>query len=204
MKKLLVLVALLAIASSSFAQVKFGAKAGINIANLKITEVDYDPGLEYKVGLTIGAFAKYSVSEKFAIQPELLYSMKGAKINYSEGNDYNKGSIKTNYLSIPIIAKYYLSSGFNLQAGPQMDFLLSAKTSYDSSIDGHITSESYDFKDSLKGIDFGLAVGLGYDLENGLGIEARYILGLSELNKNTEEDGSAKSKGFQITASYAF
>ncbi|MBN2730638.1 MAG: PorT family protein, partial [Bacteroidales bacterium] len=72
------------------------------------------------------------ISDKFGIQPELLYVMKGAKV---DGTIFDEEAtedvtLKADYLSIPIMAKYYFG-GLNLQAGLTFDFLMSAKSVYD-------------------------------------------------------------------------
>ncbi len=204
MKKLLVIVAVLAIATTSFGQTTFGVKAGLNIANMKYSGSGLDISPDSKVGPAIGLFAKFNVSESFAVQPELLYSAKGSKIEISEGGASASSTIKLNYISLPIMAKYYVSPGFNLQAGPQIDFLLSAKEDWEMSMGTDSESGSDDIKEDVNGIDFGLGFGLGYDLEMGLGFDARYVLGLSELAKDPEDGVKTKSTGFQITVSYAF
>jgi len=186
MKKVLTVIAVLAlISTASFAQTKFGVKLGTNFANVKY---DLDGGgsisPDSKVGFVIGGFANFSiVEEKFAIQPELLFSGQGFKM------DDDKVSL--NYLSVPVIAKYYFG-GFNVQAGPQLGFLMSAKDDGD------------DIKDNMKGIDLGMNIGAGYDLEMGLGFDARYYMGMSNISDVDGDDGSLKNKGFQITVSYAF
>ncbi len=63
------------------------------------------------------------ISEKFAFQPELLYSAQGS--DYDD-EDFS-GSVKADYLNVPLMAKYYVGEGFSLEAGPQVGLLLSAK-----------------------------------------------------------------------------
>lgn len=96
------------------------------------------------------------------------------------------------------MAKYYFG-GFNLQAGPMFDFLLSAKD--------EVNGVEEDTKDEAKGMDLGLGFGLGYELPLGLSFDARYMMGLSDINDATEMGmGSVeiKNKGFQITVGFAF
>src|SRR4051812_28984582 len=59
---------------------KFGIKGGINLSNLYSGDVG-DQNL--KVGLNVGLMAKMPVSKGFAIQPEVLYSSQGSRINYN-------------------------------------------------------------------------------------------------------------------------
>jgi len=183
MKKLLVIVAVLAISASSFAQTTFGVKAGVNIANLEASGEGVSMSFDSKTGVIIGGFAKFHLSEAFALQPELLYSQGGAKL----GDE----TFKADYLAIPVMAKYYFG-GFNVQAGPQLGFLMTAKAGDE------------DIKDEMNTTDFGFNIGAGYDLEMGLGFDVRYNMGLSNISKEDADGFKMKNKGFQITASYAF
>ena len=70
------------------------------------------------------------------------------------------------------MAKFYVAEGFSIEAGPQVGFLFSAKDEYD--FDGD-TGED-DIKEYFKGIDFGVNFGVGYKLEGGLNLGARYNL----------------------------
>lgn len=58
--------------------IKFGVKAGINLAN-DTGEGEFDTGSSLKAGIHLGGVAQLSISEKFGVQGELLYSMQGFK-----------------------------------------------------------------------------------------------------------------------------
>src|SRR5699024_6216096 len=118
--------------------------------------------------------------EKFGIQPELLYSMKGSKYEESEeimGVSINyEEKTKLDYIDLPIMAKYYVTEGFSVMAGPHIGFLVSAKSEVEASGGGEEESGEVDIKDGLSSIDFGVGAGVGYQLENGLFFNARYTL----------------------------
>ena len=169
--------------STSDNGIKFGIKAGVNFATL----TGDTEGLESRTSFHVGALVEIPVSEKFSVQPELLYSGQGAK------DDSSDDELKLDYLNIPIIAKFYVAEGFSLEAGPQIGFLLSAKEEFDG--------QSEDIKDYVKGTDFGINFGLGYKMETGLNFGARYNLGLSEI---PEDGGDLKNGVFQISIGYMF
>ena len=132
---------------------------------------------------TGGAFLTFSLSPMFAIQPEALISMKGAK--WSEGGA--SLSEKLTYLQIPILAKImFQTPGVvkpSIYAGPTMGFLLSAKETLEGTgqYDGDV-----DVKDSYQGNDIGLILGFGVDVGAGGGavtFDARYEMGLSKIMK---------------------
>lgn len=192
MKKVLMIVAVMAmVATAAVAQTTFGVKAGVNFASLSD---DFDE-MDSKMGLALGGFVKFELSEKFAFQPELLFSAQGAKLE--EGGAELK--IKANYLNLPLMGKFYVMDGLSLQAGPQVGFLMSANAELTGAGEENFDE---DIKDEMKGIDFGLNFGAGYELQNGLGFDARYNLGLSNIIDSDDE--KAKNGVFQITVSYAF
>ena len=171
-------------------EVKFGAKTGLNLASITGDETD---GIESRTAFHVGAVAEISVSDKFSVQPELLYSAQGAKDSF-EGIDVDA---KIDYLNLPIMAKYYVAEGFSLELGPQVGFLLSAKAEGGG--------ESIDFKDETKGIDFGANFGVGYKLESGLNFGARYNLGLSNINDGEDSDDFKNQNSvIQLSVGYFF
>ncbi|MEL4307820.1 porin family protein [Joostella sp. CR20] len=182
---------------------KFGAKAGLNFANLRGDEVE---DLDSRTSIHFGAVAEFPISEKFSIQPEIMYSAQGAK-GEEDASDYSdllSGDIdlvaKFNNLNIPLMAKYYVADGFSIQAGPQIGFLLKAESEAET---GDF-SASEDIKDNFKTLDFGLNFGLGYQLKNGLFFDGRYNLGLTNIADYEEGDGDVKNGVFQLSVGYFF
>ena len=153
-------------------EMKFGVKAGYTSSNF----TGDISGTQANGGFYIGGLVDFAVSGKFHVQPELLYSIEGAK------------DLKLNYLRIPIMAKYYVAEGFSLQAGPE----IAIKAGGDNTI-----------KDQAKSLDYGLGFGAGYELSSGLMFDARYNLGLNNIN-NTGSGGTVKNVGFNIGLGYRF
>jgi hypothetical protein len=125
----------------------------------------------------------------FAIQPEIVYSAQGAKIDNGTSN-YN-----LNYINVPVLFQYMFDNGFRLQAGPQAGFLISAKSKNDNNSTGN--------KNNLKPIDFGVSVGMSYVFPpTGFGVDARYNFGFSNINKNSTVNST--NRGFQFGVFYIF
>ncbi|CAM1333267.1 porin family protein [Tenacibaculum aestuariivivum] len=195
MKKVLLVVAMVAASFTANAQdVKFGAKAGLNIASLS---GDNDENIDSRTSFHVGAVAEIEISDKFSVQPELVYSAQGATSDYELGSVTVDATAKLDYLNLPVMAKYYVAEGLSLEAGPQIGFLLSAKTEADVS-----GASSQDIKDEMKSIDFGLNFGAGYKLDNGLNFSARYNLGLSSVAD--DDDFDIKNGVFQVSVGYFF
>jgi len=189
MKKVILLVAaVMTMSVAANAQFNFGVKAGLNLANMTNSD-----GAKSLIGLNIGGLAQYKFEGSgFAVQPELLFSMQGAKA--SEGD----GKSALNYINVPIMLQYYVMPGLNVEAGPQIGFLMSAKAKGGG--------ESIDVKDGMNSVDFGINVGAAYQLADmPLGFFARYNIGVSNLAKDLPDnvDGS-KNSVFQIGAFWRF
>lgn len=183
-KGLLLFVCAIALATVTNAQVRFGFKAGANLANLVGDDADGD----MKIGFNAGALAKISISESFSIQPELVFSAQGTK------EDAGDDDLKTNlgYINLPILAQYN-TSGFTIETGPQVGFLISKKFK--------LGSESMDIPDDVvKGLDISWAIGAGYLTQSGFGVNARFNLGLSNISEN--EDAKIKNSVIQIGVFY--
>ncbi len=209
MKK--VILSVIAVVTFGFANsqdAKFGAKLGMNVATLSSKDSD---GIKSKIGLNVGGFVEIKISETFAFQPELLFSMQGAKSSISTSDvgftytSENTGSL--NYLNIPLMAKYFVIPKFSIEAGPQIGFLLSAKNEFTSTSNfGGITqtsSNSKDVKESYNSVDFGLNLGANYEITENIFAGIRYNLGLSDIAKNNTGN-SIKNSVFSLNAGYKF
>ncbi|OIQ22375.1 porin family protein [Lacinutrix sp. MedPE-SW] len=214
MKKLFTIAAfaVLGITSVNAQEVNFGAKAGVNFATITGDDTD---GIDSKTGFHVGAVAEIMISEKFSIQPELVYSSQGAKDSETETETFNGETVffkseakrKSDYINLPIMAKFYVADGFSLEAGPQVGFLVNseAELEYTESYEGETYSEkeTVDLKDFTSSIDFGVNFGLGYKLDNGLNFGARYNLGLSNINDGEGSD-NFKNQNSVIQVSVGF
>ncbi len=194
MKKILVFAVLASFSFFGNAQeesIRFGAKAGLNLANVKGDNENTD----MRTSFHVGALAEIPISEKFAFQPELLYSSQGNKVDESDF----ESTTKLDYLQVPLMGKFYVAEGLSLQAGPQVGFLLAANSEgEDNGVDF-----DEDVKDQLKTIDFGLNLGAGYQLDMGVFFDARYNLGLSNILDDSG-DLSVQNSVFQFSVGYKF
>src|SRR3954464_13296950 len=115
MKKLFVLTLLFVGILSAQAQIRLGIKAGANFSDL---EGNFDTSM--RTGFHAGAVLEIKASPNFSIQPEVLYSLQGAKVPAASVKD-----IDFSYVTVPVLAKYYIiSDTFSIEAGPQFAFLI--------------------------------------------------------------------------------
>ncbi len=166
---------LLFAAAPLFAEgITLGGKIGGNFTNI-VTE-DAGADTNTKLGIIGGAFMCYNFTEIFAIQPELLFSMKGAEVAPDSATKYN-------YLEIPLLLKVSLPTEGKIKpsifAGPSFGLLLSAKDEFDE-----------DVKECAKSYDIGIVagIGIGYELDMGtFFIEGRYEVGLTSISDLSDE-----------------
>lgn len=200
MKKLLFFVAALFVTSFAQAQegIKLGLKGGVNLSNWTGDDAD---DTESVFGLHVGGFLDYGISDMVSIRPELLYSMKGFKIEENEDDFEITETLRSHYLDVPVLARISTGNpGLFFEVGPTFSFLLSAKATTEGEVDGEDFDESDTVTDAFKKFDIGFAGGIGYQLENGLGLGIRYNQGLSRL----DEDGDAKAFNSVIQFSVSY
>jgi len=176
MKKTFLLLIFSCLSLHLMAQFSLGLKAGANIS-----KIDGISDAKNYTSFNGGVFALFKLT-KFGIQPEVLYSGQGCKTV--------DGDLKAVYLNIPVMVKFYIASGFNIQAGPQYGILMSAE------------ADGEDVKDQYKSSDVSASFGLGWDAPFGLVLDARYNMGLSDINDADGAEDSFKNKVIQISIGY--
>lgn len=215
MKKVYVLaIAVFGLVSKMNSQeIKIGAKAGLNLASTTgATEKT-----KSRTAFHIGGMAEIPISTEFYVQPELLFSSQGYKVDNSTG--------VLNYISIPVLAKYYVTEELSIEAGPQIGFLLSATNKVEDNGGGtneplapntdtgksaqNKSSKSVvsnaidqDVKEFFNSTDLTFGIGAGYKLDNGISLSARYNIGLSNISKVSSQN--IKSSIFMLSVGYFF
>ncbi len=183
-KTIIFLFASLALITATAQQVHPGLKGGLNIAQLHFN--DGQVSSDSRIGLHLGVFAHIHASKTWAVQPELLYSLEGAQKVGNSATNY-----KLSYLNVPVLLQYMFDNGFRLEGGPQLGFLLSAKTKI-----GSVTVDRNDFKS----VAVSIPLGVGYLTSSGIGLDARYVFGLSNIYE--PENPLIQSNVFQLGIFY--
>ncbi len=176
-------------------ETRIGIKGGLNLSNLYVDDVDDENA---RVGFHAGIFAKMQITSFFALQPELLYSTKGAKAEGAFGD----GKFNLAYIDLPVLAVINLGENFNIHAGPYVSYLISSSVSTE---DGFFSDESTSLdRDNFNSFDYGVAAGIGFNFgAASLGI--RYNLGLNEIANGTVSGlalGDSKNSVAQLYLSF--
>ncbi|WP_264553602.1 porin family protein [Flavobacterium sp. N2038] len=190
---ILVTIVLMAFGFTNAQSTRYGVKGGLNVSGI----TGYAEDTKTLIGFHVGGFAEIKVIEKLAIQPEFLFSTQGTVIEGFNGD--SNTTVKVNYLNIPVLAKYSISNAFTVEAGPQIGFLLSAKT------------RGEDVSDLYKSTDFGFNLGCGYNFTENISVGARYTIGLTDVNDASDEslypdlyNASFKNSNFALSLAYKF
>lgn len=185
MKKFILTCFVALIIASGYAQgLDLGIKAGANFANQDISGQGISLDTKSRASFHGGLFVTFMFSEKMGLQPELLYSIQGSKV---EDFDLEQS---LDYLSIPILFRYNINDMISLHAGPQLGLLMASELTVDG--------DKEDIKDDFNSTDFGIAVGGEVDLPMNLGAGIRYVAGLSDIVKEGESWDGAEIKNSVI------
>ncbi|MDG1394735.1 MAG: porin family protein [Flavobacteriaceae bacterium] len=177
-------ITLITLCTMNAQDVAFGIKGGGNIANT------CSPNTDPRISFHFGAVVELPLSYVFSIQPELTYSAQGAR-----NSDI---SINTNFINVPIMAKYYVIEYLSLELGPQIGFLIKSEAKNQNNT---VIRNS---KDRFKPIEYGVNLGLGYKLEEGFNFAMRFNFGLSNIYDLENSDAEWKNRVFQFSFGYNF
>ena len=183
-----------------------GLKIGMNSADLhgetmKELEEELGEELKSKWGLCAGGFIRFNISETFAIQPEVLYTMKGAKFEETIlGETLMKFEMNLSYFEIPVLIKLMIPTAGGIKpslfAGPALAIKLSGKTKLEYAGE----TEELDIE-KMKDTDFGLIIGAGVDFGR-LTVDLRYVLGLTAIEEEAEFE--TKNGVISLLVGYSF
>lgn len=196
------LVACAGTATAQEADNHFGIKAGASLTNL--VGKDVTSSTNSLIGYHGGLVANIALSERFSIQPELLYSVKGVKTEQSFAGTTFKATQNLHYVDLPVMLKAKFNQVF-VEAGPQAGVLVRAK----SKVEGGSTTEEVSNKDEFSKLDFGYALGVGYQLESGPMVGFRYNGGITnvaqaEIVGGQRLQAKARNSAFQLYVGYMF
>ncbi len=167
MKKLLLAaIAVFGFANVNAQGVEFGVTAGFASLSEKIDN-GFQSATFSESGFFFGGIADIAISDEFHVQPELLFA--GIKAG--------------NSILLPIMAKYYVAEGFNIQAGPQIRLILESLPS------------------DFSALSLGLGAGVGYDINENFFVQGRYSLQLID-SYTGDGDSSYKTDVMTIGVGY--
>jgi hypothetical protein len=180
----------------------FGIVGGLNFASMSGSDAT---GTSARTTFHAGLGANMTLGGNIFFQPQVLYFMKGPKMEFSGVT----ATLKMGYVEVPLLLGMRIPmANSNIRpfivAGPSIGIKMSCKIK----ASGGGTTAELNCDDSSVGMtvrstDIGLAAGLGVELPMGSGrlqIFGRYSMGLSE----PIQDSNVKNTVISVGAGYFF
>lgn len=192
--------------TNAWAQGTLGIKGGLNVSTLSVDDpANPDFGFDDQTDFVVGAFLQCASSGWFALQAEALYSQNGAKAQGEEG----EVTLNLNYLRVPVLLMARLASRESpmypiLYAGPQLAFQTRCQvTGEQDGVSQSLGCDDPELEDPLetKKVEFGLVIGGGLEIlfsRLTAQLDARYGLGLTNLNAAAPSEVSVKNRGWSF------
>jgi hypothetical protein len=212
MKKMMMIAAMMVATLSANAQRsilepgQFGLqpKVGVNLGTVSADDT------KFKFGLVAGFEGQYQVNNWFGLSLGILYSQQGSKFKVSDDVKLN-----TEYINIPVMAKFYVAKGLSLNVGLQPGFLTKSKFNVGSNLmylDDLKLEGDADLTDYTNKLDLCIPMSITYEFDFGLALEARYTGGLTNVMKNAFDRNAStydktyknKNEVFSLTVGYKF
>lgn len=185
---------LLVCSSPASAQITYGVKAGVSL-----TDVSFSDGPEVssngRYGPLIGVFATVPVWGRVSVQPEAIYSVKGASL---EAFDLETDYI-VDYLEIPVLLRFPVMRRVHVFGGPSFAYRLRAR----SRIEFGGSTEEVDITDDVERFDLAIAGGAGVEYGRWI-VDGRVTYGLSDTDADTSDDVKVRNRAFSISAGFKF
>lgn len=193
-------------------EMHFGVKAGLNYSSVV---GDLTDGIKFRFSGHAGVFLEVEFTDKFSLQPELLYSSQGFQFSSDLRSIENNGgpvdqndfrtNVQFNYLTVPILGKFALNDRLDVEFGPQFGFLLNQVTKIknldqrDDTIPDNRTSISGDFQ-----LDYGVAAGVGVRFSDSFSVAPRFYIGLRNRLNGAGGNVQSYNVAIQLSANYSF
>jgi hypothetical protein len=200
--------------------VTFGIRAGFDLTNLN-GKKDNGDKLTNKLqpGFNVGVNAEIPIADEFYIQPNILFSKKGAKNETTILGQTITTKSSLSYLSIPIHFLYKGRLGDQqvlLGFGPYFAFGVGGKVK--TSVNNSSTTNSVKYKNTvpsnpgnnayLKPLDAGASLFAGYGFTEQLSVQLNAQLGLinieSKVNGAPSDKSTLKNTSFGLSLGYRF
>ncbi len=174
--------------------VYFGVKGGVNFSTFSGDGFSDFKDESARTGYHLGLLAEIPVSDRFSIQPEVLYSAQGFDLVRRE-ND-NDVEHQLDYINIPVMAKFYVFDGLALEAGPQFGFIVEEAIDFGS-------TEVEIYNDNRNDFDLSLGLGASYKF-NKLFLYGRYNAGMTDIYDSDGFEADAKNSVIQVGVGLLF
>lgn len=162
------------------AQVTTSLRAGVSFAGLHYKS---DMSSQGRVAGYAGLSFQIELEKQFFVQPEILYSMRGYRFPATATN--SSGRVAYGYITAPLLIGYKPAKNFSILAGPEIGYLIRARS--------HFDNQDYDIYSSMdRRFNVDADAGISWNLTKELSMDARFSFGVTPLYRGllTDEFGT--------------
>jgi hypothetical protein len=195
MKKI-IFIALFLLAFMAEAQVRFGVRAGMNLASQKVdipksanfTVPEFSLDTRNQMSFHVGGNANWYVTDFLIVQPNLLFGMRGMRY-INAGNGYtDEGKLTLYYAEVPVYVMFKQDVGLAelfIGTGGYLNYGLMGQDKYTTSSNtGSIAADQkIQFGRDFKALDYGIGFQGGINFSFNLQLNIFYQLGLRDVEK---------------------
>lgn len=189
---------------------EYGFKGGINLSTISGDNVS---NYETRTSMNIGGYGLYKILPKFGIQAELLYSEQGFSNEFSDIDQTTNEEtdideiLRMQYINLPVLLSYNVVENLWVEGGVQVGYLVDAELERETVRLGDTQqliseTENINQNDRYESVDFALAGGLRYKLNQNFMVQARYTNGITDVDK--EISGDQYNSIFSFSVGFVF
>jgi hypothetical protein len=177
---------------------QMGVKGGINLADVKVEADHGGATFDFRMGLVAGGFVTWGLASWLEVQPEVLYSSKGAK-HKEEGID---SRLVLDYVEVPVLGRFSQAlSGMRIYLGAGPTFAVRVRAKERIKFSG--STEERDISDDVERFDIGAAVGGGLEIGSFV-FDGRYTFGLTDIDVDTSDKVKITNRVITFTVGINF
>ena len=180
-----------------------GVKGGINVATITWSGSDPTPVISSRKGGILGGYVAKD-GKKFGVAAEVLWSQKGAHLDFSQTGNIFTADVKLDYVEIPVLGRYNIPYGqtlIHIYAGPVFAFSVKDEVTSTSRTTTQTTPATVITEDAnAESTDVGIAIGAQVDVHKFL-VDVRYNWGLMDVAK---DDAKVKNRCFSAMFGFRF
>ena len=179
-----------------FYRVKVGIAGGLNVADaVDAYNSNYSTGsiAAFHAGLTFDIPLIYPLS----FEPEVLYSQKGYSAQIPDGTFTQR----SNFIDVPLLAKFRLGQYVNFVVGPQISFPISTTNTYG---DGITETDREHYSTTSDRTIMDGVIGVGFDINPNVELRFRYTYDFQQTDDNAYYAPGYRNEVWQIGLGFKF
>jgi long-subunit fatty acid transport protein len=192
----------LSLNAQSLLPIKYGLKIGANIANIYSTPNDGVENINQSniIGIAGGFYMEVPFNDKWYLNPEIIYTQKGATFTYNYTHDYNDNQrdnhkssheLKLAYIELNPNINYKASNKISLNFGPSISYLITQEyIILNDIIENEVETPNEELPEgefSEENFEIGINLGFSYYLFENLLIDTRINTGFTSIGKISKE-----------------